>query len=99
MARSVAAPRNGWRRQSSARDVVRARSAFASRKPRGHGASAFCAAGPPLALARVAVADLAATRARLGAGGAPFRQRGGALVVGAGEAMGAALAFEAGERR
>ena len=58
--------------------------------------SAIGAAGPPLALARVAVADLAATRALLEAGGVAFRQRGGALIVGAGEAMGAALAFEAG---
>jgi catechol 2,3-dioxygenase-like lactoylglutathione lyase family enzyme len=70
----------------------RPRAALAER----YGAAAIDAAGPPFALARIAVADLAATRALLEAGGADFRQRGGALIVGAGEAMGAALAFEAG---
>ncbi len=60
-----------------------------------YGASAIGADGPPLALARIAVADIAATRAILEAGGVGYRERDGALVVGAGEAMGAALAFEA----
>ena len=83
--------------------VVEADGALIECRPRAalaerYGASAFRPAGPPIALARIAVADLAATRALLEAGGAAFRQRGGALVVGAGEAMGAALAFEAGAR-
>jgi hypothetical protein len=83
--------------------VVEADGALIECRPRAalaerYGASAFRAAGPPIALARIAVADLAATRALMEAGGAAFRQRGGALVVGAGEAMGAALAFEAGAR-
>ncbi len=68
----------------------RPRAALAER----YGASAIGADGPPIALARIAVADLTATRALLEAGGVGFRERDGALVVGAGEAMGAALVFE-----
>ncbi len=60
-----------------------------------YGASAIGADGPPLALARIAVADIAATRALLEAGDVGHREREGALVVGAGEAMGVALVFEA----
>ncbi|MGO9773184.1 MAG: VOC family protein [Roseiarcus sp.] len=60
-----------------------------------YGAAAIGAVGPPLALARIAVAEIAATRAILEAGGVSYREREGALVVGAGEAMGATLAFEA----
>ena len=60
-----------------------------------YGASAIGADGPPLALTRIAVADIAAARAILEAGGVGYLERDGALVVGAGEAMGAALAFEA----
>jgi hypothetical protein len=81
--------------------VVEADGALIECRPRAalaerYGAAVIGEAGPPFALARVAVADLAATRALLEAGGAAFRQRGGALIVGAGAAMGAALAFEAG---
>ncbi|MGD1038527.1 MAG: VOC family protein [Roseiarcus sp.] len=77
-----------------ARIECRPRAALAER----YGASAIGADGPPIALARIAVADLAATRALLEAGGVGCREREGALIVGAGEAMGAALAFEAGAR-
>ena len=69
----------------------RPRAALAER----YGANALDADGPPIALMRIAVDDLAATRARLEAGGVDHRQHEGALVVGASEAMGAALSFEA----
>ena len=68
----------------------RPRAALAER----YGASAFRRDGSPIALARVAVADVAATRALFEAGGVAFGDRAGALVVGADAAMGAALVFE-----
>ncbi len=84
--------------------VVEADGALIECRPRAalaqrYGASAIGADGPPIALARFAVANLTATRALLEAAGVTFRERDGALVVGADAAMGAALAFEAGARR
>jgi len=64
-----------------------------------YGAAAIAADGPPIALARIAVADLAATRRRLRDHGVRLDEFDGRLVVGAGEAMGAGLAFEADARR
>lgn len=66
------------------------RSALAER----YGAAAIGADGAPMSLARIVVADLTATRKVLEARGVGYRERDGALVVGAGDAMGAALAFE-----
>ena len=50
--------------------------------------------GPPLALARIAVNNLDATRRALTQGHVAHRDLGGALVVGADVAMGAAYVFE-----
>jgi Glyoxalase-like domain len=79
--------------------VVEADGASIECRPRAslaerYGATALGADGPPIALMRIAVDDLPATRARLEAGGVDHRQHEGALVVGAGEAMGTALEFE-----
>lgn len=59
-----------------------------------YGAAAIPASGPPLALARIAVGDLAAARRALEAGRVAHRATDGALVVGADAAMGAAYVFE-----
>lgn len=59
-----------------------------------YGADAVTPDGPPLAAVRLGVRGLAATRTVLEQSGAPFSQRGGALVVAARDAFGAALVFE-----
>ena len=50
--------------------------------------------GPPLALVRIVVDNLAAAREALDAGGVANRETGGALVVAAEAAMGAVYVFE-----
>jgi hypothetical protein len=59
-----------------------------------YGAAAIPADGPPLALARVAVADLAVARGALESGGIAHRAADGALIVSPEAAMGVAYVFE-----
>ncbi len=75
-----------------ARVEIAPRAAWAER----YGASAIGADGPPLALARIAVADIETARSVLEAGQVPHEARGDALVVSCATAMGAAIVFEAG---
>lgn len=73
-----------------ARMECRTRAELAER----YGAAAIAVDGPPLALVRIAVDDLAAAREALDAGGVANRETGGALVVAAEAAMGAVYVFE-----
>ena len=59
-----------------------------------YGADMLAADGPPLAVMRIRVGDIQATRAILEKGGTPFAQRGGAASVAARDAMGAAIIFD-----
>lgn len=59
-----------------------------------YGAGALAPDGPPLALMRIAVGDIAATQAVLTENGASFARRGGALITAARDALGAAIVFE-----
>ena len=59
-----------------------------------YGADALAPDGPPLAIMRIGVRDLAATRAILARGETPFAHRRGAAIVAARDAMGAAVIFE-----
>jgi hypothetical protein len=59
-----------------------------------YGADMLAPDGPPLAIMRIRVGDIQATRAILEKGGTPFAQRGGAASVAARDAMGAAIIFE-----
>ncbi len=59
-----------------------------------YGADALAAAGPPLAVMRIGVRDIQATSALLANGGTPFARRGGAAIVAARDALGAAIVFE-----
>ncbi len=59
-----------------------------------YGGSAIGADGPPIALARIAVADIEAARRVLVASRVRYEARGEALVVDCAAAMGAAIVFE-----
>jgi len=59
-----------------------------------YGAGMLAPDGPPLAVMRIRVGDIQATRAILEKGGTPFAQRGGAASVAARDAMGAAIIFD-----
>jgi len=59
-----------------------------------YSAGAAASDGAPLAIARIVVSDLAATRTLLAESGAVFDQRGEALIVPAHAALGATIVFE-----
>jgi hypothetical protein len=59
-----------------------------------YGADVPRESGPPLALMRIGVRDIAAVGAILAGSNTPFAQRGGALIVAARDALGAAIVFE-----
>jgi Glyoxalase-like domain len=59
-----------------------------------YGAQAQIRHGPPLAIMRIAIDDMAATQSLLAEHGTPFVRRGGGLVVGPRDALGAAIVFE-----
>ena len=61
-----------------------------------YGATAIPQDSPPLALARIGVADIGVAARVLSAGGVRFEARGRSLVVGAADALGAAIVFEQG---
>jgi hypothetical protein len=59
-----------------------------------YGAATVASDGPPLAVLRIGVEDIAATEAILAQGGTPFTPRIEALVVAARDALGVAIIFE-----
>jgi hypothetical protein len=65
-----------------------------------YGAAAVASDGPPLAVLRIGVQDIAVTETILAQGRTPFAPRGAALVVAAADALGVAIVFEGdGDRR
>jgi Glyoxalase-like domain len=59
-----------------------------------YGAAVVASDGPPLAVLRLGVEDIAVTGAILAQGGTPFTPRGESLVVAAADALGVAIVFE-----